>query len=297
VVLGLARGLGEQAARLTATTRALEGVARSVAADWDSPAGAAFAARAAAVLPVVSRVATRYAAAAAAVRPVAEALLTAQACSREALAEWDDAWPRFLAAGEAMAAAQDSPEPAQTVRTAAHRADMVAQHERYTRAERRNAAAHELWEQADQRCAGVLRHLLRDGLADPWAYDVLTATSREAGGASDAVDLLGPATMLPPLKWLDAVGTAGAAVALVADTALLVGYHQGSAGGLLLRSGSLATGPVSGVLKRGARATNPAARLAQVRTRAEAKPLRRMPLSERFKAGIRGEYDQRPRDP
>jgi hypothetical protein len=173
---------------------------------------------------------------------------------------------------------------------------MLAQHERYTRAERRNAAAHELWQQADERCAAVLEHLVRDGLADPWAYDALTATSREARGAGEAVDLLGPATLLPPLKWLDAVGTAGDAVALVADAALLVGYHQGSAGALTLRAASLATGPLSGVLKRGSRATNPASRLtSQVRTRAEARARRRMPVSARFKAGFRGEYDHRVR--
>ena len=294
VVLAIARGLGDQGARLTATTRALEGVSRTVAQDWDSPAGAAFAARAAAVLPVVSRIATRYAAAAAALRPLAEALHAAQASSAEALAEWDDAWPRFLAASEAMAASQDGADPGRQAQAAGHRAVMLAQHERYTCAERRNAAAHELWQQADERCAAVLGHLLGDGLADPWAYDALTATSREARGAGAAVDLLGPATWLPRLKWLDAVGTAGDAVALVADAALLVGYHQGSSGALALRAASLATGPASGVLKRGATATNPARRLvAPVRTRAEARARRRMPVLERFKAGARGEYDHR----
>jgi hypothetical protein len=296
VVLAISRGLGDQAARLTATTRALEGVSRTMAQDWDSPAGAAFAAHAGAVLPVVSRIATRYAAAAAAVHPVAEALHAAQATSTEALAEWDDAWPRFLAASEAMAASQGSADPARQAQAAGHRAVMLAQHERCARAERRNAAAHELWQQADERCAVVLRHLVRDGLADPWAYDALTTTSREARGVGEAVDLLGPAPLLPPLKWLDVVGTAGDAVALVADTAMLVGYHQGGATALTLRAASLATGPLSGVLKRGARATNPAARLmAPVRTRAEARARRRMPLLERIKAGAREEYDHRVR--
>jgi hypothetical protein len=294
VVLAVARGLADQGARLTATTRALEGVSRTVARDWDSPAGAAFAARAAAVLPVVSRIATRYAAAAAAVRPVAEALHAAQASSTEALAEWDDAWPRFLAASEAMAASQDGADPGRQGQAAGHRAVMLAQHERYTRAERGNAAAHELWQQADERCAAVLGHLIRDGLADPWAYDALTATSREARGAGAAVDLLGPATWLPPLKWLDAVGTAGDAAGLLADAALLVGYHQGSSGALALRAASLATGPASGVLKHGATATNPAGRLmAPARSRAEVRARGRMPLLERFKAGARGEYDHR----
>ncbi len=189
VVLAISRGLGDQAARLIATTRALEGVSRTMAQDWDSPAGAAFAARAGAVLPVVSRIATRYAAAAAAVRPVAEALHAAQASSTEELAEWDDAWPRFLAASEAMAAAQGSADPGLQAQAAGHRAVMVAQRERCTRAERRNAAAHEQWRQADERCEVALRQLVRDGLADPWAYDALTATSREAGdeprGAAD----------------------------------------------------------------------------------------------------------------
>lgn len=296
VVLAIARGLGEQSARLVATTRALQAVSGTSAQDWDSPAGAAFAARAAAVLPVVSRIATRYAAASAAVRPVAEALHTAQAASAEALAEWDDAWPRFLAAGDAMAAAQGSADPAQQSRAAEHRVVMLAQHERCTRAERRNAAAHELWRQADERCAAVLGHLVRDGLADPWLYDALTATSREAHGVGDAVDLVGPATVLPPLKWLDAIGTAGDVVGLGADTALLVGYHQGSVGAVALRAGTLATGPLAGVLKRGATATNPAERLTtMVRTRAEAKARRRMPLSARLRAGARGEYDHRVR--
>ena len=294
VVLAVARGLDDQGARLVAATRALQGVARTTAHDWDSPAGAAFAARAAAVMPVVSRIATRYAAASAAVRPVAEALDTAQAASREALAEWDDAWPRFLAAGDAMAVAQGSADPAHLSQAAGHRALMLAQHERCTRAERRNTAAHELWRQADERCAVVLGHLVRDGLADPWVYDALTATSREAHGAGDAVDLLGPATLLPPLKWLDALGTAGDAVGLAADTALLVGYHQGSVGAMALRAGTLATGPVAGVLKRGATATNPAERLTtMVRTRAEARARRRMPLSARLRAGARGERDHR----
>ena len=296
VVLAISRGLGDQAARLTATTHALQGVSRTMAQDWDSPAGAAFAARAAAVLPVVSRIATRYAAAAAAVRPVAEALHAAQASSAQALAEWDDAWPRFLAASEAMAQEQGSADLGRQAQAAGQRAVMLAQHERYTRAERRNTAAHELWQQADERCAVVLRRLVRDGLADPWAYDALTATSREARGAGEAVDLLGPTALLPPLKWLDAVGTAGGAVGLVADAALLVGYHQGSAGALTLRAASLAAGPLSGVLKRGSRTTNPAARLlAPVRTRAEARARRSMPIAERFKAGARGEYDHRVR--
>jgi hypothetical protein len=295
VVLAISRGLGDQAARLTATTRALEGVSRTTVQDWDSPAGAAFSARARAVLPVLSRIATRYAAAAAAVRPVAEALHAAQASSAQALAEWDDAWPRFLAANEAMAASQGSPDPARQAQAPGHRAVMLAEHERYTRAERRNAAAREQWQQADERCALVLRRLVGDGLADPWAYDALTATSREARGAGAAVDLLGPATLLPPLKWLDAVGTAGDGVALAADAALLVGYHEGSAGALTLRAASLATGPLSGALKRGSRAT-PSARLQPpVRTRAEARARRSMPLAERFKAGARAEYDHRVR--
>lgn len=291
-VLAISRGLRAQAARLTATTRALRGVAHSAAGDWDSPAGAAFAARAAAVVPVLSRITTRYAAASAAVRPVAEALDTAQATSREALAEWDDAWPRFLAAGEAMAVAEASPDPTTQARAEAHRTVMLAQHERCAAAERRNTAAHERWREADRRCAAVLHRLLQDGLADPWAYDVLTATSREAHGASEAVGMLGPATMLPPFTWLDTVGAAGEGIALAADTALLLGYGQGSVGSLGLRAASFATTPVSGVLKRGATATNPLARLhTPVRTRAEAKA--RFPLSTgaRFKAGLRGEWD------
>lgn len=291
-VLAISQGLRAQATQLAAVTRALQGVARSAAGDWDSPAGAVFAARAAAVLPVLSRITTRYAAASAAVRPVAEALHSAQASSREALAEWDDAWPRFLAAGEAMARAQADSDPVSRARAEGHRAVMLAQHERCTAAQYRNDAAHTLWREADRRCAAVLHRLLHDGLADPWAYDVLSATSREAHGADEAVRTLGPVTMLPPFEWLAAVGTAGEVVALGADAALLVGYGQGRVGALGLRAASLATAPVAGVLKRGATATNPLSRLGTpVRTRAEARA--RLPLSTggRVKAGLRGEWD------
>lgn len=293
-VLALSVGLGAQGAHLAATARVLERLARTGAADWDSPAGAAFAARAATIAPVVGRVATRFSVASVALRPLAEALRSAQATSAAALAEWDDAWPRFVAAGDAMSRAESAPDPGQRAEAAWHRRVMVAQGERCSAAQRRSAAAEAQWRDADSRCAGVLRGLLGDGLADPRAYDLLTTTSREARGASEAVGMLGPASLLAPLKWLDVVGTAGDVVSLAADSALLVGYHEGSPGALGLRTASLATGPVSGALKRGARATNPLARLGPpVRSRSEAARRRLLPAGARFKAGARAEWDHR----
>jgi hypothetical protein len=293
-VLALSVELGAQGAHLTATARVLERLARTGAADWDGPAGTAFAARAAAVAPVVTRVATRFSVASVALRPLADALQSAQATSAEALADWDDAWPRFVAAGDAMSRAESSTDPAHRAEAARHRVVMVAQGERCSSAHRRSAAAAHQWQEADSRCAGILRGLLDDGLADPWAYDLLTTASREARGASEAVGMLGPATLLPPLTWLDAVGTAGDVVSLAADSALLLGYHEGSLGAVGLRSASLATGPVSGVLKRGARATNQLDRIGPpVGSRAEAARRRLLPAGARLKAGVRAEWDHR----
>lgn len=249
----LAAGLGAQAELLVALARTLRGLGDPAVAVWESPAGEAFGRRVGAVPGVVDRVAHRYGVAAAALRSLAEALQEAQAevarCQRLHQQEWGP----FLRAGDEMAEAETSPDPARRALAGHHRIEMVAHGERVQLAVRRHAEAHDAYAVADRACAVVLRGLLDDGLADSGLYDALTGVSRVGG---QLAGVFGTVALLPPARPLGAVAAAAEGVSLAADAVVLVGYGDGDPTSLALAAAATAVGAVAPVFKAGARATN-----------------------------------------
>ncbi len=266
-VRALATTLAAQGAVVAALARTLRGLADPGTTTWDGPAGAAFAARTRDVAPVLDSVAQRYAVSAAALRPLADVLAEAQAECRWAARVREDAWPRFLRWGDLMAVAQTSQDPGRRAEAEVYRARMVAEGEAVQDAERRHARGWACFREADQRCAEVLRGLGDDGLADSWTYDLLTGTSRLAGGVASAAGAVAwvPA---PSCKVFAVVETAAEGVRLGADLAVRAAYGDGDWTAIALGAGAVAAGPASSVLRSGAGLTA-AAHSGSTVTRAE----------------------------
>ena len=193
-VLALATRLRGQAARVGSLARLLRSLTTAGRAEWEGPAAAAFTRRAEAAVAPLLRIETRYAVAAATLVPLAEALRECQAAVATAVAERNDALPRFLALGDAMAVAEQSPEASGRAQAVRLREAMVMQGSRVELAEAAHAAAHDRWRAADLRAARLLGRLVQDGAADDRLYDALTATSRAGGDRRAAhVGRRGPA--------------------------------------------------------------------------------------------------------
>ena len=286
-VRGLADVLGRQGQGVAALGRAVRGLADPGLVGWSSPAGAAFAASVGEVPGVLAAVANRYAVAASALRRLADELSTAQAEVALAQRVLGEAWGPFLAAGDRMALAEASADPAEQALAPAHRAEMVAHGERVEQARRRHRLARDAFEAADRRCAASLHALVDDGLADSATYDALTGASRVAGTVAAVVGTL---SLAPPLKVLAPVASAAEGVQLAADGTVLAAYGDGDATDLLLRGGAALAGGAAPLLKAGARATNAQA-LGAATTRAERRAAA-LTTRDRLAAGARSRLEE-----
>ncbi|SDO79659.1 hypothetical protein SAMN04489867_0609 [Pedococcus dokdonensis] len=279
---------GELLLSLAETVRGLAGAEVS----WHGPAAAAFATRARPAATLLVAVGRRHAVSAVALRGFADSLDSAQRVAEAAAAEHEVALPRAIALGTARVEAEACADPAQRAAAAGLHHREVVELERAQGAERRHTAAWRAFEDADRRCAAVLRALLEDGLSDSRAYDTLTGLSRAAGGIESAAGAVGliPA---PPAKALGAVAGAAGAVTVLADATVRVAYGDGDWGSIGLAAAAASTGGAAKVLKRGALATNPAA--AAAATRGERR-LRRLRVADRLKLGVSGELRRAPRE-
>lgn len=281
----LADVLARQGEGVAALGRTVHGLRDPGLVGWSSAAGTAFAGRVGPVPAVLAAVANRYAVAASALRQLAEGLAAAQAEVAWAQRVLAQAWGPFLAAGDRMALAEASTDPAEQARASVHRAEMVAHGERVEEARRRHHLAWEAFEVTDRRCAATLHGLLDDGLADSVVYDVLIGTSRVAGAVAGVAGTL---SMAPPLKVLGAVASVAGGVQLAADGTVLAAYGDGDPTDLLLRGGAALAGGAAPLLKAGARATN-AEVVCAATTRAERRAAA-LTTRDRLAAGARSRF-------
>ncbi|GAA4717082.1 hypothetical protein GCM10025782_12670 [Pedococcus ginsenosidimutans] len=249
----LADVLARQGEGVAALGRTLHGLGDPGLVGWSSPAGVAFCVQVGPVPAVLAAVANRYAVAASALRRLANDLADAQAEVAWAQRVLAQSWGPFLAAGDRMALAEASTDPAEQALASVHRAAMVTHGERVEEARRRHHLAWQAFDVADRRCAATLHGLLDDGLADSAAYDALTGTSRVAGAVAG---LVGTLSMAPPLKVLAPLASVTGGVQLAADGTVLAVYGDGDATTLLLQGGAAMAGGAAPLLKAGARATN-----------------------------------------
>jgi hypothetical protein len=242
-VLALAARLRGQAARLASVARLLAALAPAVGTAWQSPAGAAFTGRAAAVVAPLQRIELRLSVAAAVLVGLADELRGDQAAAARATADWHDAHPRFVALAEATALAERSSDECRRTEAVALRQLMVEQGHRVVVAQAEHARAHERWRAADRRAAAVLGRLVEDGLADDPLYDALTAASRLAGEAGDVSAVL---ELAPPLRAAAApVSLAAAGVQVGSDALVRASYGDGDWGTIALLGAGAAAGPVA----------------------------------------------------
>lgn len=258
---------GESLRALGSTLRALGGPG----VVWHGAAGDAFRVRAGAVAGALERLSRRYAVASVAVGRLAVEL---GHCQAEALVaqrlheEWQGV---TTTAGDAMAVAETSPDPAVQASAARHRERMVEALERTRAAQVRYDQAWQEFHRADRACATVLRGLLDDGLADSWQYDALVGTSELAGSVCTVAGLVG---FVPPLRpAATVVSTAASVLGLASDVAVKVAWGDGSWRSIGATAAAGALGQGGGLLRKGAQYTN-AERVAAAGTRAERRALR-----------------------
>lgn len=284
-VRALAEVLARQAEGVAALGRTVHGLCDPGLVGWSSPAEGAFSGRAGPVPAVLAAVANRYAVAASALRRLADGLAAAQAEVAWAQRVLAQSWGPFLAAGDRMALAEASSDPAEQALASVHRAEMVAHGERVEEARRRHHLAWQAFDVADRRCAATLHGLLDDGLADGAGYDALTGTSRVAGAVAGVVGTL---SMAPPLKVLAPVASVAGGAQLAADGTVLAVYGDGDATTLLLQGGAAMAGGAAPLLKAGARATN-AEVVRAATTRAERRAAA-LTTRDRLAAGARSRF-------
>lgn len=286
-VRALADRLAEQSERLLSLAEALAGLGGPDVV-WESPSAVAFAARSRTAASLLVSVARRHGVSAAALRPLAAALEHAQAVVDGAVDEHADAWPRAVVLGNARVEAEQSPDPAQRTRAASLHAQEVAELERVQDAERRHAEAWRDFQDADRRCALVLRHLVEDGIADSRTYDALTGLSRVAAGVEVAASAIAWVP-IPATKAFGLVEGAAGGVKVLTDTTVKLTYGDGDWTSIGLSAAAVATAPLAKVLKTGALATNPTARSAATRT--QRRELR-LQLDQRIRHGAITELRQ-----
>ncbi|MDU0314374.1 hypothetical protein RKE38_11805 [Phycicoccus sp. M110.8] len=272
-VRALAGTLAGQGDWLGSLGGSLRGLADPSLTTWDSAAGVAFGRRCAGVAGVVDRLSRRYAVAARALVALAESLARAQATVAAAQRAHEEAWPEFLAAGDAMALAESSDDPAVRSTAPRLRARMAEAGQRVQAAEGRASAAREEFRAADRRCASVLASLRDDGLSDSGWYDAVTTTRDVAGAVGSVADTVALLPVPPVRAGAESVAAVAGGAGLAADAALLMVWGDGSWSSLALGAAASAAGPVAGGLKTGARATNAAAQAA-ASTRVERRSLR-----------------------
>lgn len=239
--------------RLASTAQRLSALAAVLArlrdgATWDGPAGEAFGARLREVGPVLDAVAMRLGGAAAPLRGLAAAMEEAQTVIAAAVLDVDEAEHAYAFLEDRAVALVSAGAGEGNPETLVVRHLQIEQVELQRVARARHAAAAERFREADARCAGVLRTLSVDGIADSLPYRVLAGVS---SAGHDLATLAPVATVVPELKPVVTVAD-GAAVA--ADAALLAAYGEGDAGQLAAAAGLTAAGAFGGALRLGATA-------------------------------------------
>lgn len=223
VIDGLSTALRDEAQRIgSAQDRLLALRSRS---RWASPAGRAFSAQIRELPPVLSAVADRYAAAAAALRAFACEFREAQSECSLAITLRERGIIRRDRFAEAVAAAEASTSPAELARVATLRELMAQGAGEVLAAERAYLTAMERFERADARCAGALRALADDRLADTWQYDTIKTAAGLATSAASAASLVALVPVCRPAA--GAVATTAGGLGLGLDAMVKVVYDEG----------------------------------------------------------------------
>lgn len=223
VIDGLAAALRDEAQRIGSAQDRL--LALRSRARWASPAGRAFSAQIRELPPVLSAVADRYAAAAAALRAFAREFREAQRECSLAITLRERGIIRRDRFAEAVAAAEASTSPAELARVATLRELMAQGAGEVLAAERAYLTAMERFERADARCAGALRALADDRLADTWQYDTIKTAAGLATSAASAASLVALVPVCRPAA--GAVATTAGGLGLGLDAMVKVAYDEG----------------------------------------------------------------------
>lgn len=223
VIDGLAAALRDEAQRIGSAQDRL--LALRSRARWASPAGRAFSAQIRELPPVLSAVADRYAAAAAALRAFAREFREAQRECSLAITLRERGIIRRDRFAEAVAAAEASTSPAELARVATLRELMAQGAGEVLAVERAYLTAMERFERADARCAGALRALADDRLADTWQYDTIKTAAGLATSAASAASLVALVPVCRPAA--GAVATTAGGLGLGLDAMVKVAYDEG----------------------------------------------------------------------
>lgn len=223
VIDGLAAALRDEAQRIGSAQDRL--LALRSRARWASPAGRAFSAQIRELPPVLSAVADRYAAAAAALRAFACEFREAQSECSLAITLRERGIIRRDRFAEAVAAAEASTSPAELARVATLRELMAQGAGEVLAAQRAYLTAMERFERADARCAGALRALADDRLADTWQYDTIKTAAGLATSAASAASLVALVPVCRPAA--GAVATTAGGLGLGLDAMVKVAYDEG----------------------------------------------------------------------
>ena len=239
------------AERLTSTARRLGALAAVLArlrdgATWDGPAADSFGRRLHEVPPVLDAVAVRLAGAAAPLRSLADVMEEVQAVIQAAVIAVDDAEHAYAALEDRAFSLASSGVQEDDADLLVVRHLQRSEVEAGDSARARHAAAVERFHDEDRRCAGALRALAVDEVADSLPYRLLAGMST-AGRDLATVGSL--ALVAPELRPLAALGEAAA---VAADTALLAAYGEGDWSALALGAGLSAAGGAGGALRAGA---------------------------------------------
>lgn len=223
VIDGLAAALRDEAQRIGSAQDRL--LALRSRARWASPAGPAFSAQIRELPPVLSAVADRYAAAAAALRAFACEFREAQSECSLAITLRERGIIRRDRFAEAVAAAEASTSPAELARVATLRELMAQGAGEVLAAEGAYLTAMERFERADARCAGALRAVADDRLADTWQYDTIKTAAGLATSAASAASLVALVPVCRPAA--GAVATTAGGLGLGLHAMVKVAYDEG----------------------------------------------------------------------
>lgn len=250
VIDGLAAALRDEAQRIGSAQDRL--LALRSRARWASPAGRAFSAQIRELPPVLSAVADRYAAAAAALRAFACEFREAQSECSLAITLRERGIIRRDRFAEAVAAAEASTSPAELARVATLRELMAQGAGEVLAAETAYLTAMERFERADARCAGALRTLADDRLADTWQYDTLKTAAGLATSAASAASLVALVPVCRPAA--GTVATTAGGLGLGLDAMVKVAYDEGEWRPIVEGVALSAVGLGAGSLRQAARA-------------------------------------------
>lgn len=241
-VRALARSLTASASRIAEVATVLRALRGD--AVWDDAAGEAFGARLAGTAGVLDRVIDRYAGAAAAIRLLAPVLEESQSVVVASVRADDAARGRYAALESAVTASIASGAGEEDAQVRGLRRLQQEQVVIQQRAGTDHARAWARFEEADRRCASVLRALADDALADPLLYRGLRAATTTSSHVATIAGWAGP-------EGAPVAATAGI-VSTLGGTALLVGYGEGSWSSVLSEAGWSAAGFGGSTLRAGA---------------------------------------------